>query len=142
MNTSKYFKFCKYFPDENGDSSETWAPVIIDTTTIAKRIDHKRIYGENAEFEDESNKNSLEGNRALIAHSESEAQENLCTEDTSKIQHKVVITNTLGLHNNSSRHKPYDIVSAAFEDAELGQFEQSVGKNNIAGVNSIVDTYN
>ena len=60
----------------------------------------------------------------------------MSTEDTSKIKPKVVITNTLGLYNNSSKHKPYDIVSAAFEDAELGQFEQTDGKNINLRVNS------
>jgi hypothetical protein len=119
---------CKFFPDENGDSSETWAPVIIDTTTITKRIKDKRIYRDNDGFEDKSNKDSNKRNRSLIAHSKSKAQEDLCTEDTSKIKPKAVITNTLGLHKNSSRHKPYDIVSAAFEDAELGQFEQCDGE--------------
>ena len=66
----------------------------------------------------------------LITHSGTDDQDEMSNENTSNVSSKMVITNKIGLHNNSTRHKPYDIVSAAFEDAQLGQFEECGGNDN------------
>ena len=89
--------------DENGDNSSTPAPMVIDATT-------------------------LEENRNLLSHSGTELQGDLGNGAESKAASNVAKKNR-GIHINSANSKPFDIVSAAFADAEIEQFDPG-NKNN------------
>ena len=118
--------------DENGDSSATWSPMIVDARTLAQSMAETQLYDGQEVSVSEENSESFEEGRALsmesgsISHSGSELKQDLSERRASKST-SMVITKNPSVHNHSSKFKPIDIVSAAFEHAELDQFDPSDG---------------
>ena len=118
--------------DENGDSSTTWTPMIVNARTLAQSMGETQVHDGQDVSVGESNSESFEEERELmmepssISHPSSELKQDLSDRRTSKSA-STVITKTTSVHTNSSKFKPIDIVSAAFADAELDQFDPSEG---------------
>jgi hypothetical protein len=110
-----------------GDRSATWSPMIVDARTLAQSMAETQNYdGQEVSVGEENSECALLMESGSISHSGSELKQDLSERRASKST-STVITKKPSVHNHSSRFKPIDIVSAAFEHAELDQFDPSDG---------------
>ena len=114
--------------DDSGNNSSTWAPTIIDARTLAQSMGKTQVYGGTEVSVDKSNtvcfeeEPTLLGKSSFISYSVSGANQDPSEGKSSKST-SAMITKTPSSQNESSNFKSIDIVSAAFADAELDQFD-------------------
>ena len=117
--------------EENGDVSDSWKPLIVETSTLPQKTGQKLFSSGKEQNVIQVSSKTMKESSYLLHHSEVETVGNNVSNKTAARESSATpsmktITN---IHNNGAKPKPFDIVSAAFADAELETFDPSDGKN-------------
>ena len=115
--------------EENGDVSDTWKPLIVETSTLPQKTGQKLFSSGKEQNVIQVSSKTMKESSYLLHHSEVETFGNNISNKTAARESSATPSMKTNIHNNGAKPKPLDIVSAAFADAELESFDPSDGKN-------------
>ena len=117
--------------EENGDVSDTWKPLIVETSTLPQKTGQKLFSSGKEHNAIPVSSKAMKESSYLLHHSEVETVGNNISNKTAARESSATssMKTIPNIHNNGAKPKPFDIVSAAFADAELESFDPSDGKN-------------